>query len=139
MEDLEMNDPRIKKIETELRLKRRELISLQRELMRTQHHIIKSLPQKLGVSNIDEVIGLVMTLASPELSQKWRLLEPSSANENLGRKKNVRVTPEIRRIVIEKLKTQMTAISVAQQLGISFSSVNKIKQQEGLTRSRTRR
>lgn len=92
----------------------------------------KALPAKYGFSSLPDFIKAVKTAASTSGRKKRTNSAPKPAKG-----KRVKITPEIKEKVKAAIEAGQTGSQVAKSVGISLPSVQNIKKELGLVKTRS--
>jgi hypothetical protein len=98
-------------------------LELKKAIARERASELAGLPGKYGYASLKEFIAAIKALGSKKGRSK-------------GRKKRVRITPELKASIVKALKGKKAASAVAKESGVSMASVNLIKKAAGLVKPR---
>lgn len=134
----------LEKIQKDREAAQAKLEELDAKLRQAQAERLKSLPQEVGLTTVDNLIVALAAHASPRMKGRLNKAfsdEPSdtpSKPVRSGRRKRVRLDEAAK----EKIKTALkdakdkgnrTAADIAEEFGVSTATVNLIKKAAGLT------
>lgn len=137
----------LNKLQKELEAVRRHENQLAAKLKAAQDARFGALPEKVGLSTIDELIKALVPYSSPKMkarfggvaapAQKAAAEKPAKAEkQGKRRRKRAKITEETRAKVKELVAAGKTGSEIAKTLGISLPSVQNIKSAAGLVNKR---
>ena len=107
------------------------------ELEKTRIAELKALPKRFGYETLEAFIKDLKEAAgkrAPKGSKAAKAAkEPKAAKT--GKRKRVKVTPELRSQIIADLQAGKKGVAVAKQFGISYPTLMNIKKAAGLVKS----
>jgi hypothetical protein len=98
-------------------------LELKKAIARERASELAGLPRKYGYASLKEFIGALKAAGGKKGRSK-------------GRKKPVRITPELKASIVKALKEKKPASAVAKESGVSIASVNLIKKAAGLVKAK---
>jgi hypothetical protein len=116
----------------ELEAAKAKVLELESTLAKERRQQLASLPKQFGFENLEDFIRAVR-----EASGSARRGRPAKAAvRGQKRGKRARITPELKEKVKAAVQAGKTGAAIAKEFGISVPSVQNIKKEFGLVRSR---
>src|ERR1017187_3722221 len=100
-----------------------KVLELKKAIARVRTSELAGLPGKYGYTSLTEFIAALKAAGGKKGRSK-------------GRKKRIRITPELKASIVRALKEKKAASAVAKESGVSMASVNLIKKAAGLVKPR---
>ena len=119
----------------ELEAARAKVAELENSLAKERKQKLAGLPKEYGFDNVDDFVKALKSAgSSPRRGRKAKAAAPVSSKK---RSKRARITPEVKEKVKAAVSAGKTGAEIAKEFGISVPSVQNIKKEFGLVKSRS--
>lgn len=119
----------------ELEAARAKVAELENSLAKERKQQLAGLPKEYGFDSIDDFVKALRTASSgPRRGRKAKAAAPAASKK---RSKRARITPEMKEKVKAAVSAGKTGAEIAKEFGISVPSVQNIKKEFGLVKSRS--
>ncbi len=120
----------------ELEAARAKVADLENALAKERKQQLAGLPRQYGFDNLDDFIKAIRGAGNaPRRGRKPKAAVVTAAPKKRG--KRARITPELKEGVKSAVAAGKTGAEIAKQFGISVPSVQNIKKEFGLVKSRS--
>ena len=128
----------ITEIVKELDQAKAKLVELEMKAAKQSSAALTSLPGEYGFSNLDEFIKAVRDAVESRRGRKPKKKAGKSVSSSPKSGKRAKITAEIKEQVKTLVAKGETGATIAKSLGISLPSVQNIKKELGLVKSRSK-
>lgn len=116
----------------ELQAAKAKVVELETALEKQRRQQLAALPKEFGFDNLQEFINAVKQASGK--ARKGRVAKVAAGKKK--RSKRAHITPELKEKVKAAVQAGKTGAAIAKELGISVPSVQNIKKEYGLVKSR---
>lgn len=122
----------------ELEAARAKVAELENSLAKERKQKLAGLPKEYGFDSIDEFVKALRSASGgARRGRKPKAAAASGGGGGKKRSKRARITPEMKEKVKSAVNAGKTGAEIAKELGISVPSVQNIKKEFGLVKSRS--
>ena len=119
----------------ELEAARAKVAELENSLAKERKQQLAGLPKEYGFDNVDDFIKAIKSAGNAP--RRGRKAKAAPAASSKKRSKRARITPEVKEKVKAAVSAGKTGAEIAKEFGISVPSVQNIKKEFGLFKSRS--
>jgi DNA-binding NarL/FixJ family response regulator len=120
----------------ELQAAKAKVAELESELAKERRETLAGLPKEFGFESVEEFIQAVREASGSASRRRGRAAKASTSSGGKKRSKRARITPELKDQVKQAVQAGKTGAEIAKQFSISVPSVQNIKKEFGLVKSR---